>query len=644
MLSRQIGNGWTVYLCGRMCALLLLAAAVGPGCALDADFVAGSRTAPPPEVRYEFAAGDGAQYTLEPIASEAGIVPGPVGLPSLTPDAGTCVAVLTPPPWIAFYEPGAPVVAFGRDRTAELQLWSIGTGECVLPPPSDPDVVQITDCEILEPHGVSCPSGDAPPSARFELVGGLVGGELAPGQFVTLPIRFHAPEGVGNRLSLHPAQLRVKLLDPASVMADGTPQVVYARALGSTAEGDRHPMSATAGGAAVIATPQALVLGPVRTTCDPVLRSVVLHNPSYVPLSIDGLMLTEGCPGVSFATENGEPPSLAAIPPGGSAEVALAFAPRSFHAQICELHVHSNAWDAPTYAVQITGQGTLAGHVVDSFEEPTTRPVDVILVVDDSASMSAAWPQAVFQVGQKLLDALNGTDFRLLVTSADAGAHLGAAFTPWITRETSQAEQVLQTGIALASEGGGDMEQGSAAAIYAALHAGAAHPAAADPTLALRPGARLEVIVVSDENDWSPGPPTALLHALERAKGPAAGRVRLHAVVATDVSCATTEASVASRYVALAQATGGTTTSLCGGDLDAAVLDVTLGPGTTGERSYSLTGTPAAWSEVVVLHDGVACTDGWSHAPVFNAAHVSDGPCFPTPGTRVEIGYTTACP
>lgn len=209
------------------------------------------------------------------------------------------------------------------------------------------------------------------------------------------------------------------------------------------------------------------------------------------------------------------------------------------------------------------------GTQVDFFRQSSVPVLDVLWVVDNSASMQEEQAQLAENFGQffKYLTQ-SGADYHIGVISTDIynpehqGRLLGESYI--ISRNTPDAEAAFAANVAVGTEGKGD-EQGLRASLLAL----------SEPLLSgrnqgfLRPQAWLFVIYVSDEDDHSFGPIEYFVRSLEQIKGIGNdGMVKAAAVVGDvpQVPLACRQAKGAEpgvRYVELAQQTGGPVLSIC---------------------------------------------------------------------------------
>ena len=107
-----------------------------------------------------------------------------------------------------------------------------------------------------------------------------------------------------------------------------------------------------------------------------------------------------------------------------------------------------------------------------------------------------------------------------------------------------------------------------------------------------------------------------------------------------DLSSCPRASSTGSRYIQLAQATGGVVESICTPNWAASlerISESAFGP----NRSFPLSETPSDTTRIVVRVDGVE-TGGWVYDPATNAV-IFDVDKAPPPGANVEITYPVGC-
>jgi hypothetical protein len=319
---------------------------------------------------------------------------------------------------------------------------------------------------------------------------------------------------------------------------------------------------------------------------------------------------------------------------------------------------------------------TPPGTQVDVFEQTSVPRIDVLWVVDNSASMSEE-QQALAENFDHFFVYLesSGADYHIGVTSTDIynpehqGHLLGEV--PIISRATPNAKAVFAADVNVGTEGKGD-EQGLATALLAL----------SEPLISgankgfLRDDAYLFVIFVSDEDDHSFGEPGYFVRRFEQIKGIGNDGMSKAAAVVGDVPevpawCRESKnAEPGVRYSEVATETGGLSLSICSDDF-AGNLDK-LGFSAAGlKRYFTLSQAPipatlAVWVKTSCAAEpmprdvcaefyddcggaaedvyGATCIlsqalpDGWSYEEESNSIRFY-GRALPPFAAVIEVGY-----
>jgi hypothetical protein len=159
----------------------------------------------------------------------------------------------------------------------------------------------------------------------------------------------------------------------------------------------------------------------------------------------------------------------------------------------------------------------------------------------------------------------------------------------------------------------------------------------------LRPDAKLAIIYLSDEEDSSPRPVDFYKTYFFALKGGDASKLSISAIVGpNDLSTCPTASSAGTRYMALAQATGGVVESICTPNWADSLRNLStsaFGPNRTFKLSEKP--EPADGSSIVVRVDGVQ-VGGW-HYDAGTRSVVFDQDAAPPPGSVVEVTYSLGC-
>jgi hypothetical protein len=314
--------------------------------------------------------------------------------------------------------------------------------------------------------------------------------------------------------------------------------------------------------------------------------------------------------------------------------------------QVVEQFVQDGTAKVDTYAQ--TGF-----HQVDAFVQKAAAEVDILWVVDNSASMAQEqtnlannFTSFISYIDTSLIDYHIG----VIATDMDAAAYQGklVGTTKVINRQTPNAEQVFSTNVRVGTTGGG-FEMGLLAA----------HDALSEPLLSganagfLRDGASLAVIFVSDEDDHSYGGVTYYKRFFTTLKEVGnERRVIMAAIVGESpdgCSGANGAAVAGDRYLELVQGLGGSSASICAADFSVTLSQLGLTVAGLG-RKFILSQTPDPSSVVVRVRaqgeqDWTEITEspttGWRLDLGENAIYF-DGSYVPPPEADIEVEYSNS--
>ncbi len=462
---------------------------------------------------------------------------------------------------------------------------------------------------------------------------------ITPGQSVVFPVRFKPPQngafsGLVEAWVNHPTQGRATTL----LRGEGRSGCLKVE-------------------------PGAIELGVRKLTCGPTSGAVDLTNTCAQPITVTQLALDTASPELTLQGAPSAPFPLAA---GAKLTVWVEYAPLSQGDDVGTLRVETSASDRA--AVGVSGRGEVNPQQTDRFVQEGQFKVDMLLVIDNSGSMSEE-QNNLAQNFQSLLSAARtlNVDYHLAVTTTGidpspggwspcpGGAEGGerGRFFPVdnssprvLTPTTPNAQQAfaknVQVGICHWNE------QGLEAA-YRALSAPLVNQSD-DPTSAqpadgnsgfLREDAKLAVVVVSDEEDFSPRTLDFYTAFFRQLKGGDPTKLSFSAVVGPkDLSTCTTASSSGQRYMQLAQQTGGVVESICTPDWASSLGKLSLNA--FGPRgTFPLSHTPEDPAQLRVTVNGQPVT-GWSYDGAANAI-VFDAAQVPPPGSVIEVSYPVGC-
>ena len=320
------------------------------------------------------------------------------------------------------------------------------------------------------------------------------------------------------------------------------------------------------------------------------------------------------------------------IHPGDSNDITVYHVPFDEIPDISFLEVDSNDPLTPTEIADQLAEGDFIRDINDEFEQDEVTSADILFVIDNSGSMGV-WQTALTDNFSSFISVfgVTGVDYQIAVITTDDESFRG----PILTDLTPDLETEF-TSQAVAGTWGSAMEKGLNYAELATLAGGDAEPGSDF----LRDDAKLIIIFVSDEKDWSSKSDAEYESHFKSLKA-SDSMVVTHAVVGDSPSgCSSTtttwaRADYGEGYIEVSALTGGEFVSICssdwGADLETLAHDSIL------QRSFDLTETPYE-DTIVVEVDGTEAT-GWSYNTSENTVEFL-GSYVPESGTEVSISYS----
>lgn len=460
---------------------------------------------------------------------------------------------------------------------------------------------------------------------------------LFPGDAMTAPITFHPPT-----TARHQATFRMET---------------------SSATLPRVEVPIDGGGAftCLVPEPRYVEFGPNRRDCGPLEAEVAFRNMCSAPVSVSSIHLGNGTDLDTFSIAEDDAPTTLA--PGATANARVLYEPGSLGSSYRPLFAKGEDSDLPTL-LPLAAETLVEAEHDELYVQPTPAKLDLLWVVDNTASMKDEREALRTSISSFLsqADAL-GIDYRMGVTTTGVGAappgndtepcpggvsggEAGRLFPVDHSRPRIVDPSMPDRAAVLAAnvEVGGchSIEQGLEAARLALsppLVDNPDHPRTPEPNdgnLGLvRPDAALAVVLVSDEDDQSPGGVDALIRSLRRVKR--SSPMTFSAIVAPPGGCASA-VEPGTRYLSAVSAIGGVAASVCDSDWSgslAAIADDLF-----RERNRFVLEARAEPSSLVVTLDDVP-TSAWTYDDATHAI-VFDTP--PSPGVRVRIRYSEPCP
>ena len=419
------------------------------------------------------------------------------------------------------------------------------------------------------------------------------------------------------------------------------------------------PLRAQVGAPCLAWTPGYVDFGLSRPDCPAPVIEARLENRCTGARTVRAVRLGTGTTDGEFELQ-AAPAVPLALAPGAWATVRVRYRGQVPGMNLSPLLADVEGEPLPLEAT-LVGESSPQAHQVDRWVQADARKVDVLLVVDNTASMVEEQPRLGVAV-PALVTALRqrGVDFHLGVTTtgllpAGAGCPGGGqggeagrlfpvdgSLARWVTGAmadaAARAQQLVQVGQCAQVERGMEALQRALAPPLVDQADDPATPQPADGNAGfLRADATLAVIAISDEDDHSPGAVDTYARFLAGLKGAGQGaRSVVHAVVPSGAGCATA-GGAAARWEALVQRTGGELLTACAPDYGPLMATVGARAGAPADR-FPLSYRPDPTTLEVTVEGRTA--QGWRYEPVFNEVSFAVPPAA---GSRVEVAYDRAC-
>lgn len=411
--------------------------------------------------------------------------------------------------------------------------------------------------------------------------------------------------------------------------------------------------------------PSTVDFGAKKLSCGARTRTIVAFNNCTAPVTLTSAEITQATSN-EYSLVN--PPALPfTLAAGQSTAFTVNYVAVDDGEDVAALQV--NAGQGGLQTAGIIGRGLSREDNTEYFQQQSQQKVDVLFVIDNSGSMMEE-QQSLGSNFQAFLTAAQSQaiDYHIGVTTtgieaspggwsvcpggAEGGEH-GRLFPAdntsprIITPGTPNAENVFKTNTNVGwchwNEQG---LEGAYRALTTPLVSSADDPSTTLPNDGnlgfLRPDAKLALIFISDEDDSSTQSVSYYETFFKAVKGNDPSLLSVSAIVGpTALSTCPTASSTGSRYIQLAQATGGVVESICTTNWAGSLQNLSnnaFGP----KRHFPLSETPSDPSQIVVKVNGSQVTTGWTYDAATNTI-VFDANAVPAAGATVEVSYPLGC-
>lgn len=420
------------------------------------------------------------------------------------------------------------------------------------------------------------------------------------------------------------------------------------------------PLIAHSQESCLVATPWYVDFGYGRLECPAAPQEIRYVNACATDVTVTDIAIGAGTTDGEFELSS-IPRLPLVVAPGDAFTVRVNYRAEAGGMNLSPLFVTTTELPRPL-EVTLLGESSATAEELDQFVQQDGKMVDVLFVVDNTASMveeqpklKAAMPafaEAALQRGVDLNVAVTTTGIEEANDACPGGAKGGEAGRLFpadgsaprlLTETTSDLGAALQRNV----------DVGLCAYVERGLEA--ARRALTEPLVDsyddprtpllndgnggfLRDAAALALVFVGDEDDNSPDSVQTYVRAFQQLKG--IGQPQRTAIYAIAPGPSTCESSGAAgtRYQEAAQRTGGEVLSVCASDY-APLLRSVAGKAFSPQDSFPLSQTPETGTLRVFL-DGRELQGGWSYSSSSNAVDFDSAPAA---GSQVEVAYRRAC-
>ena len=457
---------------------------------------------------------------------------------------------------------------------------------------------------------------------------------MAPGEYFTFEVQFTAPQSGGTFQGM--------------VTVNGTSQPPISL-----------PVRATVANSCLSASPGFVDFGIASPACPAQTREINVVNGCAAPVTVTAATIAAGSTDGEFLFAVA-PPVPQTLAPGTGLTLSVKYLAAVPGLNLSPLFIENSLF-TPPLLVSLVGESSGSATQTDRFVQGQPGQVDVLFVVDNTASMLEESPRLVSAMPTFASAALGtGVDLHVGVTTTGisptgptcpggaSGGEAGRLYpadnssTRIFTNATPNLGTALQQGVQV---GECAFEQQGLEAMRRALTPPLVNSADAPGTPLANDGnlgfyrltASLAVVVVSDDDDTSPDTVSTYVRFLQQLKGPgSAGRAALYAIVPSGQTCPSASGQ-GLRYGEAASRSGGAIESICAPDFGPLLQDV-VSRAFTAQTRFPLSGTPDAAGVTVTVNGTPA--GGWVYDAASNSV-VFSAP--PPAGAEILVSYTRSC-
>jgi len=356
----------------------------------------------------------------------------------------------------------------------------------------------------------------------------------------------------------------------------------------------------------------------------PQTQRITLHNVGSAPLHIHDIA-------ASFTSDDfsvtGLPETEVILPPRQWTAFTVYYEPQNEYPDSAFFVVNSNDPTEPATEVTITGEAHFSHEVADVYEQEAPYSTDLLLVVDNSCSMTDH-QQTLSDNVESFLSVLESyaPDYHIAVVTTDDATFQGPV--PYLTPETPYVNALFASSVSVGTMGA-STEEGLIHAVEA-LSGSLAAPGGINHGF-LREDGALRVLIITDVDDQSPDDVADYVADLQGLKDDPSMVMISAVAAATEGGC-----DPAPRYEQAVAMTEGLSESICTDQwTDTMTSPLWL---TEGLRTTFDLGSSPVDNTVAVHLNGVLMTEGWVYNPDFNRIEF-DEDHIPHAGDEIGLHY-----
>lgn len=389
----------------------------------------------------------------------------------------------------------------------------------------------------------------------------------------------------------------------------------------------------------LIIDPPSLNLGVVQTGCTSASKAVNLYNACGVPIEVSNLVEATAPFRVTSSPFSGAPVMLS---PSDHLTVLVAVQPMAPGALSGALTFESTEGGVRfPQSIALSATANATGIQNEGFAQSTTD-VDILMVIDDSGSMSDEQSALASNFASFISSASSGPgNWHIGVVTTDVvggrGVLRSSPGNPTVLTPTLPNVDQLFAAKVMVGTGGSGLEQPLDSMSLALT----------EPNLSganagfIRTDAALAVVIVTDALEQSTHNVGSYVSTLRNLKNGQADQVSVSVVgpfTAPSASCSTEGQVDDGRFTSITTQTNGLRANICTTDWAMSLRDVSTAVFAT-RRTFILQGAARGMGTMTVRVDGVIATN-WSFDPVTNTVLFTSPP---PAGSSITIEYATAC-